>query len=308
MVDCGSLSLVVGADGLIGSRLACVLRNAGHRVVTTHRSMHAPSIAGADSVSLDLAGQPAEWQLPDYVDVAYILAGETSLSLCEENPDKTRIVNVENTIRLADLLRIRGAHLCYVSTNLVLAGDHEKARVESPIRPQCVYAVQKAEVERALDSGEFSASVLRVTKIAEGLTTLFTNWAADLSRGFPIAPFSDLVAAPMPCMAAVAALTRLGERRLKGVFHVGSDIDLSYDDMARMLAARLGADMSLVRPTTSTAAGVTVVAKPKHTTLETAETERLLQLPRFRSRDVLESLFESVIRLNFTQSDRDRDN
>lgn len=281
--------LVAGATGTIGAALCDALRARGHRVLATSRS------GGGGRIALDLADAPLTLTLPEKIDVAYLLAAVTNMTACETDPAATRRINVEHTLALAERLVAGGAHLVYVSTNLVLAGDRAAAPLDSPLAPQCIYASQKAEVERRLLDGQLPASVLRVTKIAEGLDTLVGGWADRLSRGDTIAPFSDLVCAPMPAAAALEALIALGEQRLCGLHQIGADRDLSYAQIALALAQRMGVDTGLIRPTTSRAAGVVLPAVPRHTTLATTDSEHRLGIAPIRADDVVASLIERVL-------------
>jgi dTDP-4-dehydrorhamnose reductase len=286
--------LVVGADGLIGRALVAALQGAGVPTVGTSRRA-TPSPPRDGWMHLDLAAEPHRWVLPDSVKVAYLLAGVTSMAACDADPAGTERTNVTHTIALAGALEDRGAHVCYVSTNLVLAGDTPFAPAASPLRPQSLYAAQKARVEQALLSRHRGASLLRITKIVEGLDELVRSWATALRSGQMIAPFSDLMAAPIPRALVVDALTRLGRKRLDGLHQISADADMSYADIARKLAARLGVDDDLVRPTTSVAAGKRQTPPPLFTTLDARPTERLLGLAPTHAAAVIDSFVDRIM-------------
>lgn len=288
--------LVVGATGTIGRALATRLGDKGAAVAATSR-------AGGDGLlALDLAAGPQSWLLPRGVSVAYLLAGTTALDQCERDPAGTRAVNVARTLELARRLAGDGAYIVIVSTNLVHAGTDAFVPATAMLAPQCVYGKQKAELERALLGEIGNAGVLRITKVAEGLDRLVSSWAASLARGKTISPFSDLVAAPLPVAAVVEALVRLAEGRHHGVFQIGADADIGYVEVARRLAERMGVDQSRVVPTTSAAAGVALVARPVHTTLETATTESLLGLAPVSAGETVDVLIERVVRSLAAQS------
>ena len=282
------LSLVIGGDGLIGSSLLAHLAVQGHDVLATSRR----EVSG--HLLLDLARPLQPEQLPPAIGTAYLLAAITSMAACDDDPAGSRRVNVEQALALAAALQHRGAHVVYVSTNLVLAGDRPHARPDAPPAPLNLYAAQKAEVERALLASG-AASVLRITKIAEGLTGLVCGWAKALHRGLPIQPFSDLVCAPIPLRYLIETLARLGELRVHGLYQIGGDRDLSYAEIAATLARHMGADPGLVRPTRSSDAGVRLSANPAHTTLQTHSTEQALGLRPQAAMDALLPVFEYAI-------------
>jgi dTDP-4-dehydrorhamnose reductase len=265
--DATPIDLVAGGDGLIGRALVEHLadRNIPVLATTRHRG------ARPDRLHLDLAENPDQWVLPSRISTAYLLAGTTNMAACESDMAETRRINVTNTLALAGQLRDRGGHVVVVSTNLVHAGTTPFATIDRPVAPQNTYAAQKTEVERALlEAG--NASILRITKIAESIENLATQWAANLVWGKPVQPFSDLVCAPVALTQVIDVLTELGRRRESGIYQFGADRDVSYPEIAVMLADRIGVDRSLVRPVSSRDAGVRLAACPAYTTLESAAT------------------------------------
>lgn len=293
---------IAGVDSQIGTALEAQLRRDGRAVIGSTRRR----ASTADRVHLDLSEPPQRWQLPDDCPVTFLLAGMTALAQCEAEPELTRRVNVEHTLSLAHAMAARGSHVVFVSTNLVLSGAVPDAPTSAPIEPQCAYARQKADVEQALLASGMSTSVLRITKLAETLTPLLTNWAGELTAGRAIKPFSDLVCAPLRSDDLIAAMLRIGDARSTGIVHVGARPDLGYDQIAVRLAKLLGIDQGLVRPTTSAAAGVSLLAKPRYTTLDTSATEASLGLPSLHSEAALDALLAQV--RDAISGHKDRDN
>lgn len=291
MVVDDSFRLVVGADSVLGTALARQLTLEGIRFVGTSRRK-----AQADLRLLDLGAPECTWDLPHRVDVAYILAGVTNMAACEADPTGTAQINVDATLALSRALHRRGAHVIVVSTNLVLSGERPHGAISDLLAPQNVYAQQKAAVECALCSSSFggTSSVLRITKIAESLRGLLGGWAAELRDGRSVSPFDDLICAPMPLKAAIAALCRLGDLRSLGIHHYGADQDISYTMIAKRLARFLGCSPSLVHGTTSCAAGIKLPALPKFTTLDDADTRARLSLPQLHTAKALDAVFRDV--------------
>lgn len=266
--------IVVGSRGLVGRALFTRLQDAGIDVLGSARRTEG---CGRE-LKIDLAAGFEPKDLPDRVSVCYILAGTTRMAECEMRRDETWGVNVDATLALADEVVNRGAHVVIVSTNLVFDGLSPFARLIDPIAPQNRYAVEKVEVERhLLASG--SASVLRITKIAESLGGLVTDWAHGLSSGRAIHPLSDMFCAPLPLSRVVDALVAIGGARKCRAYHLSAHRDLSYSEIAARLAVKLGADAQLVAPTTSDVAGVEFSALPRYTTLDMSGSSDLLGAP-----------------------------
>jgi dTDP-4-dehydrorhamnose reductase len=282
---------IVGADSQIGLALEARLRHDGRAVIGTTRRR--PS---AGRLHLDLSDPPDRWHLPNRCSVTFLLAGITSLAQCESAPDLTRRVNVAHTLALARAMAARGSHVVFISTNLVLSGAKPDAPASAEIAPQCAYARQKADVEQALLSSEIPASILRITKVAETLSALLSGWAAELVEGRPIAPFTDLVCAPLRCDDVIEALIRLGTTVKTGLFQIGARPDMRYDEIAMRLAEALGVSDDLVRPTSSAQAGVTLLTRPRFTTLQTEATEAQLALPALHSYNAIAGVIAGVSR------------
>jgi dTDP-4-dehydrorhamnose reductase len=282
--------LIVGADSQIGRTLHTKLRAEGRTVLGTTRREQSTT---DHRIHLSLSDEPATWRLPERCEVTFLLAGVTSLSSCEADPDTTRLINVSRTIALARMMRERGSYLVFISTNLVLSGKNAYSPVSETLSPQCEYGRQKADVEQQLLASSTGA-VLRITKVAESLLPLLRQWAVQLKQGQPIAPFSDLVCAPLAREDLIHALTRIADIRPTGLLHIGARPDVRYDEIALKLASFLDAPNYLVQPTTSMKAGFVLPARPRFTTLDTAGTEALLGLYPLDSKIALAQALASL--------------
>lgn len=285
------LQLIIGADGLIGRALTARLREAGRQVIGTSRR----SVI-KDGLHLDLA-QPIDTSgLPPNIGVAYLLAGTTAMAACEADPVGTHRINVKHTLDLARALHDRGAHVIAVSTNLVFDGLVVRVPAGAPLTPVNVYARQKADLEQGLAAFGGRTTILRTTKIAEGLIGLLTDWSTKLEAGEVIRPFGDLVCAPLPLAYIVEALARIADQHAEGLCQISADRDISYGAVAMSLAEAIGGNAQhCVREVTSVEMGMTLPARPKHTTLDSAETEARLGLLPVTSADVVNALIARIV-------------
>jgi dTDP-4-dehydrorhamnose reductase len=253
--------LVVGADGLIGRALADRLAGGKHPLLRTVLCRE----AGAEV--LDLARGAANWHPPQPVSVAYLCAAVTSQEYCRRHPRESRAVNVEGTLALARTLAAAGARIVFLSSNLVLDGAAAFQRADAPVRPQCEYGRQKAEVERQLRELPRTC-IVRLTKVLGRGSPLLAQWAAGLRAGRTVRPFADMRMAPVPLEFAVEALLRLAVAPLAGIVQVSAAEDITYEQAARHIAGRVQAAQSLVQPLTAAAAGLDLEHLPAHTTLD----------------------------------------
>lgn len=251
---------------MLGTALAARLGAVGELVVTTTRRR---SDAAEKALYLDLAADPTTWQWPREVAVAYLCAGVTRIENCENDPARSKRVNVSGIGALAECLVAAGVFVIYLSTNQVFDGSVPHQLPEAPHSPTTEYGRQKAAAERRLLALSDSVSVVRFTKIFARKTPLIMRWREALERGEAVRPFSDLVMAPVPVQFCVDVLQRVGQDRASGITQVSAAQDVSYAEAARYIGQRLGSAPDLVQPHRSDEAGIFLGPPRAHTTLDT---------------------------------------
>ena len=85
-------------------------------------------------------------------DVAVLCAGITRLELCRKDPEGTRKINVDGTLRLARYLSERGTYVIFLSTDKVYDGSRKYRSPDDNISPITEYGRQKAEVEEFIEN------------------------------------------------------------------------------------------------------------------------------------------------------------
>jgi dTDP-4-dehydrorhamnose reductase len=243
---------------------------------------------------LDLDDEPSSWRLPASVDVAYLCASVTSLQACRADPQGSRRINVDRILALAERLIERAALVVFPSTNLVFDGSAANCHPDHARCPRTEYGRQKAAAERGLLDIGGRLAIVRLSKVLPPGFSLGRQWAAALRRGDSIRPFSDMVMSPVTLPAAVAVLTAIGDRRLTGIFQFSADRDVTYEQAARRLARRLGADPQQIRPQLARDGEPRIEHVPSHTTLDSKRTERECDVPQPRAWESLEWAFEHL--------------
>jgi dTDP-4-dehydrorhamnose reductase/2-polyprenyl-3-methyl-5-hydroxy-6-metoxy-1,4-benzoquinol methylase len=254
--------LIVGGDGLIGRALAERLVRAGKTVLRT------TLLPEPGAEAFDLSCDADNWTPPRPISVAFLLAAIPSLEFCRTHPAESRAVNVTGTLAVVDTLARQGALVVFPSTNLVFDGTTPQQTADSPFNPRTEYGRQKAEVEGRLRELP-EACVVRLTKVLAPSAPLLIQWAAALQAGQPIRPFADMVMAPVPLELVVEAMVRIAALRLRGVVQISATEDITYEQAARHVADRLGADQSLVQPIRAADSGHFFEHIPARTTLDT---------------------------------------
>jgi dTDP-4-dehydrorhamnose reductase len=236
--------LIIGAEGLLGGAIAERFRASARVLKTTQH----PETFGEPSLRLDLAEDLSAWRPPEPVNVAFICAAATSLEECRKNPEATEFVNVKQTLALARMLAGGGAFVVFPSSNLVFDGSKPFRLATDPVSPRTVYGRQKAQVEEQLPALGRQAAVIRFTKVWGPRAALLQKWAADLRTGIPIHPYADMTLAPVGIEFAAEAFYQVATRRLAGISQVSGARDVTYAQVAELLAKRLGAEAALVQP------------------------------------------------------------
>jgi len=258
-------TVVIGGNSAVATYLKAELQPFVRSLqITTRRSE--PS--DLESIRLDLADEPSEWVLPARVDTAFFLAGEGRLAVCEQEPERTRLINVDRTTALIDRLAERGAYIQYLSTSLVFDGDAPRRCFDERRTPRTEYGRQKLAVEDHILSLGERGLVVRTTKCVDRATPVLRGWVDRLEKGLPISPFCDMPIAPLTHEFLVRAVVAAAIRRASGVLQVSAQRDMMYDEVARWLADRLGFDKSLLQPVPAAADGMPQGALPHYSSLD----------------------------------------
>lgn len=263
------MDMIVGADSKIGRGLCNYLSLLGEKYIETTRRKDG-------RLFLDLSQNVSSFEIPD-VTTAYLCAAVTYQSDCKNNPEETKRVNVDNTILLAERLLKQNIFVVFLSSNLVYSGDRPYQHESENVSPKTEYGRQKALVEKALE-GRPGVAIVRCTKVISG-NNLLSSWRESLQRGEAIHPFSDLVMSPVPLTLVTYTLHKIGKLKVPGIFQISGKSDVSYADVAIMLARHMKADINLVQPVTSHGSGNNLEHVHKFSTLDTSRLKKVRTLP-----------------------------
>jgi len=233
--------LVVGQDGLLGRALLSRLRALG---VETWGTSRRKAPLEPFTLPLDLADRTSRLPRFPVFRTAVLCAGASGLAACAAEPGRSRAVNVDGLLRLAEGLLDQGTRVVLLSSDAVTGADGELPALMAE------YGRQKAAAEAGLldlDRGRGLVLACRLGKILHRDMPLLRDWQEALEQGRPIAPYKDLGLAPLSLAHAAEALARLALSGRTGVLSLAGEPG-TYADLARSLAARLGADPRLVRP------------------------------------------------------------
>jgi dTDP-4-dehydrorhamnose reductase len=215
--------LIVGADGMIGSKLGELATRSGIRWRGTSRRVGA-------QWQLDLKMHPDSWQIPASTEIAIICAGRAKLEDCEANPDETRAINFTAMLELAGRLKYTA-----------LADE------STPVSPANEYGRQKAAVEAAILAFSPKNIVIRLTKVLSTDHGILKEWINCIADGQIITAYDNLYCSPILLNDAGRQILDIAMNRNGGIYHLCSSNSISYYQLAKSLLLKMNADLNLIK-------------------------------------------------------------
>jgi dTDP-4-dehydrorhamnose reductase len=241
--------LVTGAGGLLGGRLAALLKEEGGLdVLAVHRRTAPPP--GVRPAMVDLLGAGAlerllDGERPDAIVHAAVLG---RVEACRDGPAEAVSVNADLPGTVARLCRERGIRLVALSTDMVFGGEEGLRREDDVPSPLSVYARTKRDGERRVLDGLPTAAVVRVALVCgrghgpRGTSSESVAW--NLRAGGSPHLFVDEHRTPVDPESVADAVVRLLRRGGSGIYHLGGPERLSRYELGARVARILGLDES----------------------------------------------------------------
>ena len=174
------------------------------------------------------------------------LAGRSGAAQCDQDPSTSRLINVENTGKLAEFLRLRSEYFLVYLTSQVFDGTKSFRTPDESTCPVTEIGKQKEETEKIfLSMG--CTGVLRLTKVMYPEMSLLKGCTENLKQGNEIEAYVDRCFAPLDIDRAVKKISSLIENQEVGIHHCSGLEELSYFDFAIRLAKSLGLNQNLVK-------------------------------------------------------------
>jgi len=218
--------LVTGACGQLGAHITSqLLQRSDHREVLGVGRRRCAGSHGDVSL-VDLSDKSKVAQLLESYRPTHIvhLAGVSSPTIAEQNPQLAFRLNVSLTAQLARFSRETSAWLMFSSSDFVFRGDQASLRTEEDI-PDGIgsYARTKVAGERVVRKVA-NGAVLRLS-LMYGLPkcpreTTFTHLLAQLAADLPVRACFDEYRTPVHLSDAAAVCIAVGQARYGGMLHI----------------------------------------------------------------------------------------
>jgi dTDP-4-dehydrorhamnose reductase len=247
-------TVVLGANGLVGSRIVARLLAEGEEI---HAIARGPQrVDGRVSyLSFDLAQDSSPVaELIGRLRPSGVInaAAMTDVDACEGSPEEAWAINAGLVAATARACAAAGARFTHLSTDYVFDGVKGSYAEDDLPAPRGVYARTKRVGEEAASILAPEGAVCRVAVVYSGYPSRKATFAASaadsLQAGKPVKAFTDQVVSPTLADNAaemVIGVHRSGER---GIFHCAGATEISRIEFCRAIARKLGADPSLIVP------------------------------------------------------------
>lgn len=238
--------LISGASGMLGSAIAgAFLKKDWHVIAIRHTHPLPLKHERLSILTLDLRSLSDIESIPTAgpIDLAIHCAAMKDIETCEQHLELAFQSNALATYHFTCLAKRFGekaTRFVYVSTDAVYPdADQPKSELLS-VAPLSNYGLTKLWGEQiAIKEFEERALVLRTTIVGFGKGQ-FCDWIVKTAQEKKkLTLFSDVLFTPISTLSFADSLYRAWERRLFGIYNIGSSHPLSKADFAEKLLSRL---------------------------------------------------------------------
>lgn len=268
----------IGASGLVGSRIAELLRE---KYVVDNLSLET-GLNITDASTLDSVKKDTEHP------IVFHLAAKADVDGCEkdkslgEEGDAYKI-NVLGTQNIINACRESKKKLIYVSTDFVFDGKNPPSggyTEEDTPNPINWYAETKYKGEEIVKDSGTPYTIMRIAYPYRADEFAMKKDFVHAIKGrleqkLPVAAVTDHLMTPVFIDDIAYALDKLIETESLGIFHVVGSQSLSPYDAANLIAEKFGFDKALISKTTLTEFFQGRAPRPFNLTLNNAKIQKL---------------------------------
>ena len=274
--------LIIGASRLLGKKLYDV----GKKKYDVFGTYNKHKLQGKTLFHLDVTDKTDVFNLINKIKPNLVIDTHsiTNVDYCELHKDDAWNINVVGLRNIAEVCKIFGSKLIFISTDYVFDGKKLNYGEKDKLNPLNYYGKTKAISEKILELLGTNYTILRTSVIygvgSQGKQT-FVSWVLEkLRANKEIKVVIDQFNKPtlVDDLANISYL--LYEKDIGGLFHaVGKDLISRYE-FAKQIARHFNLNQNLIKPTTSSELNQ-VAIRPRKLNLSTNKLERVLKtIPR----------------------------
>jgi len=279
--------LIIGATGLVGSKLALLAKIHGFEA---HCTQNARQASLERTYHLDITNRDETLGVVRDVQPKAIIntAALHNVDYCETHRAEAEKVNVEGVRNLAEAAQANGSRLTHLSTDYVFDGvSGHYSEMDAP-HPLHYYAQTKLDAEKVVSRCDSYAiarpsviygwNPLEATGIpsSSGKTVNFAMFVIDkLRKKESVKAVRDQYSSPTFADNLAEAILNLARHPENGIFHTAGRSCLSRYEFAIKLAEILGYPSKLISPV-STGELKQLAERPKNSCLRVEKAESAL--------------------------------
>ena len=178
------------------------------------------------------------------------LAALSDANFCEQHPEISEQVNVDTSVRLAQLCQKHSIPMVFSSTDLVFAGTDAPYSESSETKPLSIYGKHKQQAEQKLLNVYPDVCIARLP-VMFGLpqwgNSFMSSWINNLKENKRTFAFTDEYRTKVSGKTAVKGLFLLLNKKVNGIWHLGGRERISRYDFAVLMAEVFGLRTELIQ-------------------------------------------------------------
>jgi dTDP-4-dehydrorhamnose reductase len=240
--------LVIGASGLLGSRVAREFLEANFEVHGTSRTKQVP--IGCAPIKFQFSSNlEAKSVFPLDFDVIVNCAGLTNVDVCESRPEAAWQLNASIPFWLSNFAIQAGAHFIHIST------DHFKSLEDlprdelTPMYPVNTYGYSKIGGERFIGQSNSNTTILRTNffGLSESRNhSLLDFFVKKITTGESLIGFADVLFSPIGASELAKIIVEISQKKITGLFNAAGMESLTKYEFALRVAEKLGMSSQLI--------------------------------------------------------------
>mgnify|MGYP001277006363 CR=1 FL=1 len=262
--------LITGGAGMLGHLLVNHFKSRHQVLYTVHRDQI--TIGGAEQLVWDLTQGPKPLS---GIDAVIHTAAMTNVDQCQEYPEQAHQSNVMATRNVA--ASAPGAHIIYISTDFVFDGARGNYTEDDPPAPLSVYGRTKLQGEGQIPK---DGCIIRTSIYGLGSGPqrpgMVEKTITRLKNGETLQGFTDQTFTPIATGNLAWFIEEILERRLAGIFNIGSSQSCTKYEFIRAAAQAFGYDPEAVRPGLSSSVKY-LAPRPKDVSLDTGKAQKIFK-------------------------------
>lgn len=279
--------LITGASGLLGSSLVPHMRSLNYNVIT-----HAFTNSG--DYIFDLSNSIVSFKYLENISPNIIinLVGATSVEHCEDHIGHAYLTNVKTVENIVNWIQIKKSdvYLIHISTDHVYDGDSYSKEESIVIKNN--YAMTKYAGE--LVAAKVPCTILRTNFVGRSKLPFrdsLTDWvynAIKLRKKEDV--LSDVYFNPISISLLAEIITLVVQKKVNGVFNVGTHKGMSKADFDFAFAKALGSEGEIFTPIKLVEATFFRAVRPKNMLMDVSKFEKVFG----KTLPILQNVIEQI--------------